>query len=291
MLAIIGGSGFARLAGLGNARREVVRTPYGDPSCALTHGEFDGRPIVFLARHGYGHTIAPHEINYRANVWALRQVGVTQVVAVATVGGIRPDCVAGCLVVPDQLVDYTWGRRHTFFEGADQPVTHIDITWPYDAALRVQLLEAARRCGAQLRILRPDAQGRLQVDDLARLLSGRTRVFAVTACANATGERPPYEALLACAAEAGALTVLDAAQAVSHEVPDLSALACDFMAFSSHKMYGPMGSGALAGRRAARWATIGSPSSRSVSTSRSTAPRRWRRSSGRTASSSPAGIS
>ena len=147
MLAIIGGSGFARLAGLGNARREVVRTPFGDPSCALTHGEFDGRPIVFLARHGYGHTIAPHEINYRANVWALRQVGVTQVVAVATVGGIRPDCVAGCLVVPDQLVDYTWGRRHTFFEGADQPVTHIDITWPYDAALRVQLLEAARRCG------------------------------------------------------------------------------------------------------------------------------------------------
>ncbi|GMV46872.1 MAG: putative cysteine desulfurase [Pseudomonadota bacterium] len=111
--------------------------------------------------------------------------------------------------------------------------------------------QAARRCGAQLRILRPDAQGRLQVDDLARLLSGRTRVFAVTACANATGERPPYEALLACAAEAGALTVLDAAQAVSHEVPDLSALACDFMAFSSHKMYGPMGSGALAGRRAA----------------------------------------
>ena len=110
---------------------------------------------------------------------------------------------------------------------------------------------AARRSGARLRILKPDALGRLHVDDLAALLGPRTLVFAVTACANATGERPPYEELLALAAEAGALTVLDAAQAVAHEVPDLSALHCDFLAFSGHKMYGPMGTGVLAGRRAA----------------------------------------
>ena len=147
MLAIIGGSGFAKLAGLGNARREVVRTPYGDPSCALTHGELDGHSIVFLARHGYGHTIAPHEINYRANTWALQQVGVTEVVAVATVGGIRADCVAGTVVVPDQIVDYTYGRRHTFFEGAERPVTHVDFTWPYDPAVRRRVLDAAQRCG------------------------------------------------------------------------------------------------------------------------------------------------
>ena len=147
MLAIIGGSGFAKFAGLVVARREVVRTPYGDPSCALTHGELDGHSIVFLARHGYGHTIAPHEINYRANTWALQQVGVTGVVAVATVGGIRADCVAGTLVVPDQIVDYTYGRRHTFFEGIAQPVTHIDFTWPYDAAVRRRVLDAAQRCG------------------------------------------------------------------------------------------------------------------------------------------------
>ncbi len=147
MLAIIGGSGFARLAGLDAARREVVRTAYGDPSCALTHGELQGHPVVFLARHGYGHTIAPHEINYRANIDALRRVGVDRILAVATVGGIRADCTAGALVVPDQLIDYTWGRGHTFFEGADQPVTHIDFTRPYDAALRARLLEAARRCG------------------------------------------------------------------------------------------------------------------------------------------------
>ena len=111
--------------------------------------------------------------------------------------------------------------------------------------------QAARRCGARLRILLPDEQGRLHVEDLARLLTPRTRVFAVTASANATGERPPFEALLELATEAGALTVLDAAQSVGHAIPDLSALACDFLAFSGHKMYGPMGTGALVGRRAA----------------------------------------
>ena len=111
--------------------------------------------------------------------------------------------------------------------------------------------QAARRTGAVLRVLLPDAQGRLHAADLRRLLTPRTRVLALTACANATGERPPYEALFQLAADAGALTVLDAAQAVAHGVPDLSALACDFIAFSGHKMYGPMGSGVLVGRRAA----------------------------------------
>lgn len=111
--------------------------------------------------------------------------------------------------------------------------------------------QAAHRIGATLRILRPDARGRVHARDLARLLGPTTKVFAVTACANATGERPPYEELLELAARAGAMTVLDAAQAVAHEVPDLGALACDFMAFSAHKMYGPMGTGALVGRRTA----------------------------------------
>ena len=110
---------------------------------------------------------------------------------------------------------------------------------------------AARRSGARLLVLHPDAQGRLHADALARLLGPRTRVFAVTACSNASGERPPYEELLALAAEAGAFTVLDAAQAMAHEVPDLATLDCDFLAFSGHKMYGPMGTGVLAGRRAA----------------------------------------
>nr|WP_255569042.1 aminotransferase class V-fold PLP-dependent enzyme [Comamonas sp. NLF-1-9] len=110
---------------------------------------------------------------------------------------------------------------------------------------------AARRTGAQLRILRADDEGRVHESGLRQLLSPRTRVFAITACANASGERPPYEAMLRLAAEAGALTVLDAAQVASHAVPDVSAIACDYLVFSGHKMYGPMGSGAIVGRRAA----------------------------------------
>lgn len=108
---------------------------------------------------------------------------------------------------------------------------------------------AARMSGAELVVLRPDAQGRLHEGDLAALLSPRTRVLALTAGANATGERPPYEAMLAMARQVGALTVLDAAQAVGHAAPALATLECDFMAFSGHKMYGPMGIGVLAGRR------------------------------------------
>ena len=111
--------------------------------------------------------------------------------------------------------------------------------------------QAARRSGATLRILLPDTEGRVRIEDLTAILGPRTRVFALTACANATGYRPPYEAMLRMAAQAGALTVLDAAQAVSHESVDLADLDCDFLAFSSHKMYGPMGIGALAGRLAA----------------------------------------
>lgn len=111
---------------------------------------------------------------------------------------------------------------------------------------------AAHMTGAQLHILQPDAEGRLHEADLAALLQGGgARVFAITACANATGERPPYEAMLAMAKAAGALTVLDAAQVAAHGVPDMAALECDFLVFSGHKMHGPMGTGALVGRRAA----------------------------------------
>jgi len=130
-----------------------------------------------------------------------------------------------------------------------QPGSEIVVSGLEHHANLVPWQQAARRSGATLRILRPDMHGRLHADDLARLLTPHTMVFAVTACANATGERPPYEDLLALAREAGALTVLDAAQAAAHEMPRLSTLHCDFMAFSGHKMYGPMGIGALAGKR------------------------------------------
>ncbi|HEX7157212.1 MAG TPA: S-methyl-5'-thioinosine phosphorylase [Burkholderiaceae bacterium] len=150
MFAIIGGSGLAKLSALDAPRRQVMRTPYGEPSGALTFGTLAGQEVVFLARHGYGHTIAPHEINYRANIWALRELQVEGVFAVAAVGGIRPDLGPRTLVVPDQIIDYTHSRKSTFFEGGQSGVTHIDFTEPYSAALRARLLAAARACGEAL---------------------------------------------------------------------------------------------------------------------------------------------
>jgi 5'-methylthioadenosine phosphorylase len=147
VLAVIGGSGLARLASLAVSERKAVRTPYGEPSAPLTFGTVRGRALLFLARHGDGHTIAPHQVNYRANIWALRQEGAEGVVSVAAVGGIRAEYAPGSLVVPDQIVDYTWGRPATFFESADAPVTHIDFTHPYSEGLRERILAAARRCG------------------------------------------------------------------------------------------------------------------------------------------------
>jgi 5'-methylthioadenosine phosphorylase len=147
MLAIIGGSGLTQLANLDMTRREIVRTPYGEPSGPLTFGRLAGRDMVFIARHGYGHTIPPHGVNYRANIAALKGVGVTRAVSVASVGGIRADLGPGVLVVPDQIIDYTWGRHSTFFDGHDGQVKHIDFTLPYDTALRKALLDAARRAG------------------------------------------------------------------------------------------------------------------------------------------------
>jgi len=147
MYAIIGGSGLAKLSALGKTRRQVMRSPYGEPSGALTFGELGGREVVFLARHGYGHTIAPHEINYRANIWALRELEVRGVLSVATVGGVREDLGPGTLVVPDQIIDYTHSRKSTFFEGAEARVTHVDFTLPYATRLRRLLLEAARAIG------------------------------------------------------------------------------------------------------------------------------------------------
>ena len=144
MIAVIGGSGLTQLANLEITHRKIVRTPYGEPSGPLTFGAIDGHKLVFLARHGYGHTLAPHEINYRANLWAIQAQGATQVISVCTVGGIAANLGAGTIVVPDQIIDYTWGRPSTFFEGAEQPVVHIDFTHPYDEGLRTLALDSAR---------------------------------------------------------------------------------------------------------------------------------------------------
>jgi 5'-methylthioadenosine phosphorylase len=147
MLAILGGSGLTRLANLQVTERKAVLTPYGEPSAALSIGNIGGRRLVFLARHGEAHSIAPHQVNYRANLWALRDAGVREVISVATVGGIAKAAPTGSLLVPRQIIDYTWGRPSTYFEGAGAPVKHIDFTEPYSHPLRERLLGAARACG------------------------------------------------------------------------------------------------------------------------------------------------
>ena len=149
-LGIIGGSGLTRLHGLEIQRREVMHTPYGEPSGALTFGILSGREVVFLARHGYGHTIPPHMVNYRANLWALREAGAGQLISVCAVGGIRADFQPGTIAIPDQMIDYTWSRDHTLFEKDLREVTHIDFTEPYCQALREQLIAAAGRAGIDI---------------------------------------------------------------------------------------------------------------------------------------------
>lgn len=149
-LAIIGGTGLTKLKNLQIERREVMHTPYGEPSGALTFGTLCGKDVVFLARHGYGHTIPPHMVNYRANLWALKQAGIKRIIAVCAVGSIRADIAAGGVVIPDQIIDYTWSRHHTFFETDLTSVTHIDFTEPYCSDMRVLLLQSARDAGVEV---------------------------------------------------------------------------------------------------------------------------------------------
>jgi len=145
-VAIIGGSGLTNLKNLRITRREVIRTPYGEPSAPMVFGQLGGQEAVFLPRHGAGHTIPPHEVNYRANIWAIKQTGVDKVIAVNAVGGISPDYLtSGTLVVPDQVIDYTYGRAHTFFGSEHKSVTHVDFTYPYCETLRQTVIQAAAR--------------------------------------------------------------------------------------------------------------------------------------------------
>jgi len=146
-LAIIGGSGLTSLANLEITKREVSRTPYGELSGPLVYGNLTGQEVVFLARHGHAHTIPPHLVNYRANLWALREAGISHVIAVAAVGGIPEKFVPGSIVFPDQIIDYTYSRAHTIFDEGLLSVTHIDFTEPYCDELRMVLIAAASKAG------------------------------------------------------------------------------------------------------------------------------------------------
>lgn len=153
-LAIIGGTGLNRLSGLEVLQEHSPETPFGMPSAPVIEGRYAGARCLFLARHGTPHRIAPHRINYRANIWALKSLGATTVLGVNAVGGIRPELVPGRLVIPGQLVDYTWGRAHTFYDGERfdgdlGELDHIDFTAPYAPGLRQALADSAQAAGIE----------------------------------------------------------------------------------------------------------------------------------------------
>ena len=145
--AIIGGTGLTQLEGLTLKQAQSPDTPYGAPSAAVLRGEYAGHEVLFLARHGHPHRIPPHQVNYRANLWALKQAGAEAILAVNAVGGIHAAMGSGHLCVAHQVIDYTWGRAHTFFEGEIAHVTHIDFSYPYDEALRGKLIDALQALG------------------------------------------------------------------------------------------------------------------------------------------------
>jgi len=144
-IAVIGGSGFQRWAAFTAVRTVAVQTPYATEPVSLLDGTLAGHPLTFIPRHGSGHSLPPHRVNYRANIWALKEHGAHAVVAIATVGGISSHASPGSLMIPDQILDYTYGRGHTFFDGEDGDVAHADMTEPYCETLRRSLLRTAER--------------------------------------------------------------------------------------------------------------------------------------------------
>ena len=149
-LAIIGGTGLYAFPGLSDIERREASTRWGAPSAPIVIGTLSGQHVAFLARHGEAHSLAPHRINFRANIAALHELGARRIVGINAVGGIRADMGPRVLVVPDQLIDYTCGRPSSFCDGQGEAVLHIDFSEPYSAALRADLLAASRKAGVDV---------------------------------------------------------------------------------------------------------------------------------------------
>lgn len=145
-IAVIGGSGLYAMQGLQKIRQYDLETPFGKPSAPITVGELEGQPVAFLARHGIGHTLTPSEVNYRANIYALKSLGVERIISISACGSLREDYAPGSIVIPDQVFDLTRGRQRSFFgEGL---VAHIGVADPFCADLSAQLAEAVQAAGA-----------------------------------------------------------------------------------------------------------------------------------------------
>lgn len=140
-LAIIGGTGLTEFTELSVIKvHDTLTTELGHPSSPIIEGILHGQRLLFLARHGHSHAVAPNKINYRANLLALQVLGADNIIAVNAVGGIHQDAIAGHISVPDQIIDYTQGRENTYFDGVFKPLDHIDFSHPYDEALRQKLI-------------------------------------------------------------------------------------------------------------------------------------------------------
>jgi purine nucleoside phosphorylase len=146
-IAVIGGTGAAVVVPADARPLTVATTRYGPPSGACVTWRRGAVEVFFLARHGPQGNVAPHLVNYRANIHVMRELGCDAVIGINAVGGITPEARSGRIVLPDQLIDYTWGRAHTFFDGADQPLEHIEFDPPFTAALREALARAAASAG------------------------------------------------------------------------------------------------------------------------------------------------
>ena len=149
--AVIGGTGlYAMMSEFEMTRQEIVNTPYGEPSGPLVHGRLLGHDVVFIARHGFTHRLPPHSINYRANIWMLKNAGVDSIIAVNAVGSMNQDCPPETLVIPDQIIDYSWGRQHTFYAEDLTRVVHVDFTPPYSESLRNTLIQTGEKAGLSM---------------------------------------------------------------------------------------------------------------------------------------------
>jgi 5'-methylthioadenosine phosphorylase len=145
MIGIIGGSGVYEISGLIQKETKKISTPFGDPSDEYRIGELSGIETAFLARHGAKHQIPPHKVNYRANIWGFKELGVERIITVNAVGGINPELAPGQIVILDQMIDFTDGRKSTFYE--DEQVVHVDFTEPYCSELRHAIHCADKKLG------------------------------------------------------------------------------------------------------------------------------------------------
>jgi 5'-deoxy-5'-methylthioadenosine phosphorylase len=150
MIGIIGGSGLYEMKGVAVRETKKVSTPFGDPSDAYIIGDLDAKRVVFLPRHGSRHTIQPHRINYRANIWGFKELGIERLISIGATGGIHSGMMPGAIVVPDQIIDMTYGRAATFYDN-EKGVVHIDLTEPYCPEVRNCLIEAGNKAGIGLK--------------------------------------------------------------------------------------------------------------------------------------------